>query len=531
MTLTPSRLGVVLALLLAGSTQACSLTASELSDTEVDGTTSSGGTTNQATGTGGGGAVPGGGGEPADGSRAGGHDRADRPEAPFADTKADLPECQSGKPTVPFYLSSDDSNSMASPVIAREHLEAGLEPNPAQIRTYEFLNYYNVHYDLPAPQGDTLGIFAELEDLGPSLRTGLPSYRLQIGVQAFDVPRPELVITFVVDSSGSLVGPGFERERAAILAIAHQLEAGDIVNIVKWANEGNVLLEKYVASGTQADDDALAAAVKKLAPTGGSDLHGGLVKGYELAMAHFDAAKLNRVVLISDGGANIGVLDRQIISAAAQEANDEGIYLVGIGVGPALGYSDNLMDLVTDSGRGAYVYLDSVAEADAVFKERFDEIMNVAARAVQVRVDLPEYIEIEKFYGEEYASSPENIEPQNLAPGDSMIFNQVIYLKTPSEACGFDTVKATVTWQTPITHELRHEETQPASLLELLSVPPSARMRKANAIIAYAEALKSGDPAELGAALTLVEDTQAATGDADLGKIAALLLNHPKLEQ
>lgn len=530
MKLTPSRLGSALALLLAASIQACSAESAVEDSPAAGGAGGSGtGGNTEPPGTG---AGTGGGVGSAEGpvSRAGGHDSDDTQNETLDPSKDDLPACASGLPTVPFYLSSDDSNSMASPVLAREHLAAGLAPDPAQIRTYEFLNYYNVHYDLPDPQADELGVFVEMESLGISPRTGLPSYRLQIGVQAFEVPRVPLVVTFVVDSSGSLVGPGLERERAALLAITHQLQPGDVVNIVKWATDDNVLLEGYVATGAEADADVLSDAMKQLAPGGGSDLHGGLVKGYDLAYAHFDAAKLNRVVLLSDGGANLGVLDRDIIAAAAEDADEAGIYLVGIGVGPAQGYSDTLMDLVTDVGRGAYVYLDGAAEAEAVFTERFDEIMNVAARAVQVRVDLPEYMQIEKFYGEEYASDPAAIDPQNLAPGDSMVLNQVLYLADPKAACGFDELRVRVTWQTPLTHEERDADLPAVSLLDLLNTPPSSQMLKADAVIAYAEALKSGSAAELLGALTRVEQAHAATADGDLAKIAALLQNHPALE-
>ncbi len=519
------------ALMLAAHLQACS---SELGGSPFDGT---GGATsvddNAAATTGAGGSGGGGGAGSTEaasetGSRAGGNERPNDhpPSHPGLPT---LPECTSSLPTVPFYLSADDSNSMASPVIARERLLAGEAPDPARIRTYEFLNYYNVLYDLADPQQPDLGVFADMVELGPSPHTGLPTFRLQLGVQAFQVPRVPLVLTFVVDSSGSLVGPGIERERAALLAITHQLELGDIVNIVHWANEESVLLQAYHATGTEADDEAIAGAVNKLAPGGGSDLHAGLVKGYELANLHFDGAKLNRVVLLSDGGANLGELDRTVIAGAAAQANDEGIYLVGIGVGPAKGYSDTLMDLVTEEGRGAYVYLDSPDEAEAVFTERFDEIMNVAARDVQIELRLPEYIQIEKFYGQEYAGTPENIEPQNLAPGDSMVLNQVIYLAQPSVACGLDTMTVKVTWKTPGSHDDREASLPPVSLLDLLGKAPSSQMAKANAIIAYAEALKTDDAAELASALAVVEEAQELTGDADLAAIADLLGKHPRL--
>lgn len=442
----------------------------------------------------------------------------------------ELPQCTSALPSTPYYMSADDSNSMASPAIARELLNAGLAPNPTQIRTYEFLNYYNALYDIPA-MGDGLGVHVDLQQLPGSPTEKTRRYRLQVGVQAFQVPRVPLVITYVIDTSGSLVGAGLARERQALLAIGDHLQEGDIVNVVTWSTKNNVLLEGYVATGKEEDQGALAEAVTGLLPGGGSDLHGGLTKAYELAQAHFDVNKLNRVVLLSDGGANLGVLDRDVIAAAAEQAQEEGIYLVGVGVGPAKAYSDTLMDLVTDAGRGAYVYLDSPEEATRVFDEKFDEIMNVAARNVRVEVDLPPYLDIEHFYAEKYSEDSTEVEPQNLAPGDSMILNQTLFVTDVNAMCGQDVINVKVLWETPIEHEQRVSEPVPVDLTTLLYTPMSPQMQKANAVIAYAEALKTNTPEDVAAALATVQEaSKAAPEDKDLEAIADLIQLHPALQ-
>ena len=49
-------------------------------------------------------------------------------------------------------MSADDSNSAASPAIARSLIRRGSLVPPRILRTYEFLNYYNVAYQ-PAERG------------------------------------------------------------------------------------------------------------------------------------------------------------------------------------------------------------------------------------------------------------------------------------------------------------------------------------------------------------------------------------------
>ena len=67
----------------------------------------------------------------------------------------------------------------------------------------------------------------------------------------------------------------------------------------------------------------------------------------------------HRVVLISDGGANAGVTDLDLIASEASDSDGEGTYLLGVGVGSPGVYKHELMDAVTDAGKGAYVFIDS----------------------------------------------------------------------------------------------------------------------------------------------------------------------------
>ncbi len=159
------------------------------------------------------------------------------------------------------------------------------------------------------------------------------------------------------------------------------------MNMVTWNTGNNTLLSGHKVSGP--NDQEVLSHISKLSADGGTDLHSGLEAGYKLAQANYGQARLNRLILISDGGANVGITDEEIIAKNSADGDKEGIYLVGVGTGPAGGYSDLLMDTVTDKGRGAYIYLDKPEEAQRMFVDRFDETMEVAARGVQIEMTLP----------------------------------------------------------------------------------------------------------------------------------------------
>ncbi|MRG95090.1 vWA domain-containing protein [Polyangium spumosum] len=500
----------------------------------VDGSTSAGGFAEASGGNGPVGSVGAGAGEGHGGGFHGGGGGGDLPtEPPPSDPAVPVPSQDAGtdasteftceglddsKPVV-LYLSADDSNSMGSPVHVRELIHLGLEPMAHEIRTYEFLNYYKIRYQAP-PAGE-LAIFPELANTAVENELDF-----QIAVRSYDAvePRRPMTVTFVLDTSGSMGGPGIERERAAVKALAASLSEGDVVNAVTWNTSNNVVLSGHVVTGP--NDPKIVALADGLQANGGTDLHSGLVAGYALAEQHYGPGRLNRMVLISDGGANVGQTDADFIGEKSKDADKEGIYLVGVGTGPAGSYEDRLMDIVTDKGRGAYIYLDDPAEAARMFVDRFDETMEVAARGVQVELTMPWYFQMHKFYGEEYSENPEEVEPQHLAPSDAMIFNQVLKACDPAQIVQADTITVRARWKTPLTY-LDQETAITTTVGELLSAQKPG-LPKAKAIVAFAEALKSGGHQALVDAHALAKAANTQGDDPELLEVLSILEKHPQ---
>ncbi|MCB9545453.1 MAG: VWA domain-containing protein [Myxococcales bacterium] len=383
--------------------------------------------------------------------------------------------CADAGPTT-LYLSADDSNSQASPVLVRALIEAGRLVPPEVVRTYEFLNQASFRFEAPA---EGLAIRPELR---PAEEPG--QYRLVLGVRSPDMARAEarpLNVVLLLDSSGSMAGPPMEALRAGVTALLDELTPQDRVSVVRMSAAPAVLADGLRAD--QIDRDALFAA---LVPNGATDLEAGLRLAYARAFDHAHPGRMSRVVLFSDGGANAGQTSKALIAEHAGDARAEGMYLMGVGLGE--GFDDSLMDAVTDLGKGAYVFVDGPAEAERVFHEQFVQVMELAALDVQVALTLPARWQLVAFHGEEVSTNPAEVTPQNLAPADQMVISQVIGTCAPDAVTGEEVFTARIAWTDARTGERRSAEQQ-LTLAELLAAP-AENLDKVTALVAFAEGLQ-----------------------------------------
>ncbi len=423
-------------------------------------------------------------------------------------------------------MSPDDSNSMSSASQARAAVLGGWADLAfVTIRGWEFMNYYDFAYE-PAEPGE---LAVDLQ-LAPVREGGDQQWLLQVGVSSFELSnddRAPMNLTFVLDTSGSMEGTPLDLTREVLLACAARLREGDIISVVTWNTTHSVLLANHVHQGPL--DLSLRAVAEGLEAGGSTDLYSGLQVGYTLARDSYSPDRINRVVLVSDGGANAGITSLDLIAEQAGDNDEDGIFLVGVGVGSPGTYHDTLMDQVTDEGKGASVFVDSTEEAWEMFANRFVNTMGVAARDVQLQLTLPPGFEIMRFSGEGMSSDPLEIDPQHIAPNDTMVFFNQLHTCAP-DLLDSATISVSVRYKGALDFA-QHEVTLEVPWADLLA-GDSHLLRKGRAIDGYAQTLKKvihqQDPGEramvLDEALSLVAEAELVNpGDEDLAEIRAVL--------
>ena len=299
---------------------------------------------------------------------------------PFVDTRVD---------NLSTFALDVDTGSY---VVTRRWLAEGALPPSEAVRVEEFVNAFAYDYDLPR-RGLDLHV-----DGGPSPFDD-DNVLVRVGVQAEvfdDRDRPTAALTFVVDTSGSMDRDdrlGLVRE--ALSALVGELADDDTVAIVTYGDDSAILLEPTAA----ADEREILAAIDDLRPGGSTNLEAGLETAYALAERAFVEGGINRLVLASDGVANVGTVDPDELTRRISDRAINGIQLVTVGFGMG-NYNDETMEQLADQGDGFYAYVDTRREAERLFEEELVDTLAPVAIDGRIQVEFdPELVDEYRLIG------------------------------------------------------------------------------------------------------------------------------------
>jgi Ca-activated chloride channel family protein len=270
----------------------------------------------------------------------------------------------------------------ASYTIARRKLNEGTLPPAASVRVEEFINYFG--YRFPAPAAGSP--FAVVMDAAPSPL--VPDHHvLRIGVATkvkSQAERKPANLVFLVDVSGSMGSAdklGLAQQSLRILT--NNLGPRDSVSLVTYAGSTRVVLPP---TGME-NKDRILAAIDELSSGGSTAMGSGLDLAYEQAMKGLLPGSISRVIVLSDGDANVGAQGHAQLLSIIESRAKAGVFLSTVGFGTG-NYKDTAMEQLADKGNGQSLYIDSASAAKRVFAEQLGSTLEVVAKDVKLQVDF-----------------------------------------------------------------------------------------------------------------------------------------------
>jgi Ca-activated chloride channel family protein len=263
--------------------------------------------------------------------------------------------------------------------IARRKLREGRLPPTAAVRVEEFVNFFRQDY--PAPTEGDFSVSSEAT--ASPFRQGKTILRIGVqGRRVDDAQRKRANLVFLVDVSGSMRSSDKLRlVKQSLAVLARSLRSDDLVSICTYAGKVSLVLAPTPASS----QGLILAAIRDLEASGSTGMASGIDLAYELAARQAEKGTSTRVIVCSDGDANVGPRSHQQILAMIDSRRKQGIFLSTVGFGMG-NYKDTMMEQLADKGDGIYAYVDTLDEAQRLFCEELTSSLEVIARDVKLQV-------------------------------------------------------------------------------------------------------------------------------------------------
>lgn len=281
--------------------------------------------------------------------------------------------------TDPFSTFAMDVDT-ASYTLTRQALRSGKLPDPERVRLEEIVNAFD--YDDMAPDRATFRVYQD----GSQSPFGSGSSLLRIGVKGRRLGREEqrpAMLTFVIDVSGSMSQPdriGYARQALSLLL--DQVSPEDRIQLIAYSDHAQFVLPPSPAT----EKARIMEAFNRLQCNGSTNLEEGLRRAYEQAVQAFIPGAENRVILISDGVANLGADSAQEILDKVAANRKQGITCSVFGVGSGT-YNDKMLEDLANKGDGVYRFLDSADAVKTAFVDDLAATLNTIAKDAKIQVE------------------------------------------------------------------------------------------------------------------------------------------------
>ncbi len=225
--------------------------------------------------------------------------------------------------------------------------------------------------------------------------TGLPSQ--------FRKQRPKTNIAFVLDKSGSMSGQKMMQAKQALEMAVSKLTPEDVASLVVYDDEARVVWP----AATMQHPQQFLNTIRTIGANGSTALFAGVTQGSFEIRKYLDQNKVNRVILLSDGMANIGPSKPHELAELGRALSKQRISVSTIGLG--LGYNEDLMTQLAGHSDGNHYFVENADKLADVFNSELGDIFSVVAQNIQININCRDGVKPIRILGRDEHFTGQNI--------------------------------------------------------------------------------------------------------------------------
>lgn len=263
------------------------------------------------------------------------------------------------------------------------------------------------------------------------------------------VERPLVNLSIVLDRSGSMAGSKLQRAREAAVEALRRLSPDDVFSLVVYDDR----VQTIVPAQSARYSEGIISRIHEIRPGGSTALFGGVSQGAAEIRKFLDRPYVHRIILLSDGLANVGPRTPEDLGRLGAALIKESISVTTIGVGTD--YNEDLMARLSQKSDGNTYFVESSVDLPGIFGAELGDVLSVVATRVRVTVEFPALVRPLGIIGREGRISGRKVElSMNQLYGNQEKYALVEVEIPPGEdGASMAIASATVTYENPFTHQ------------------------------------------------------------------------------
>ncbi|WPF88061.1 VWA domain-containing protein [Cyanobacterium aponinum AL20118] len=236
--------------------------------------------------------------------------------------------------------------------------------------------------------------------------------------------RPPLNLGLVIDRSGSMGGDKIRYARQAAIYAVQQLSESDRISVTIYDDQVEVIIPSQNAT----DKQNIINRINGITPRNMTALYDGWLEGATQVSKYLQPERLSRVILLSDGLANVGETNPDVIGNDVNGLSKRGVNTTTMGIGDD--FNEDLMQGMALSGDGNYYFIQNPDQLPSIFNAELQGIMATIGQKVSLGINAFSPVELVDVFNDLEKTEFDNYKLPNLVAGNDI--DVVLRLKIPA---------------------------------------------------------------------------------------------------